>query len=99
MESDAPTNVLTGTVVDVAYRGRGYDHVIAGEAGTLSAVHSTKPHPRGQRVHVALDPDSCLAYTEVKHLTGDDEKLTTVTITKSETELQLAGSASPRRNS
>jgi hypothetical protein len=92
-----PTNVLTGTVVDVAFRGRGYDHVVVGEAGTLSAVHSTKPHPRGQPVQVALDPDGCLAYTAMKNVSGDDGKLTAVTIAKSEHDLQFAGSV-PKGN-
>ncbi|HZV25815.1 MAG TPA: ABC transporter ATP-binding protein [Acidothermaceae bacterium] len=65
--------VLTGTVIDVAYRGRGYDHVIACEAGTLSAVFDTGAHPRGSTVHVALDPKRTMA-----HISGDHDVLRTV---------------------
>ncbi len=58
----APHGSLPGTVTDVAYRGRGYDHVVAGPAGTLSAVFDPCPQPRGSDVDVALDPDGCVAY-------------------------------------
>ena len=54
--------MLTGTVTDVAYRGRGYDHVVVCGTQTLSAVHSTHPYPRGTQVPVALDADGCLAF-------------------------------------
>ncbi|HEY5455778.1 MAG TPA: ABC transporter ATP-binding protein [Acidothermaceae bacterium] len=79
--SNVRDGVLTGTVIDVAYRGRGYDHVIACEAGTLSAVFDTGAHPRGSTVHVALDPERTMAHTN-----GDRdapravEELTAVTI-------------------
>lgn len=53
---------LAGVVADVAYRGRGYDHVVEVEAGTLSAVHSARAHPRGESVEVLLDPQGCLAF-------------------------------------
>jgi iron(III) transport system ATP-binding protein len=71
--SNVGDGVLTGTVIDVAYRGRGYDHVIACEAGTLSAVFDTAAHPRGSTVHVALDPTRTMA-----HATGDRDALSTV---------------------
>jgi len=61
--SEQPTNVLHGNVIDVAYRGRGYDHVIAAGPHLISAVHDAQAHPRGERVTVQLDPDQCLAYT------------------------------------
>jgi len=71
--SNVGDGILTGTVIDVAYRGRGYDHVIACEAGTLSAVFDTGAHPRGSTVHVALDPKRTMA-----HLNGDRDALRTV---------------------
>ncbi|HEY2041608.1 MAG TPA: ABC transporter ATP-binding protein [Jatrophihabitans sp.] len=62
--TEQPTsNVLRGEVIDVAYRGRGYDHVIAAGPHLISAVYDGQAHPRGAQVTVDLDPDHCLAYT------------------------------------
>jgi len=58
----APYGSLPGTVADVAYRGRGYDHVVDCAAGPLAAVFDPNPHPRGTEVEIALDPDGCVAY-------------------------------------
>ena len=70
-------SALRGVVADVAYRGRGYDHVVELEVGTLSAVHSSRACPRGETVQVQLDPQGCLAFaTEPRCDTLD---LTTVT--------------------
>jgi ABC-type Fe3+/spermidine/putrescine transport system ATPase subunit len=58
-------NTLPGIVTDVAYRGRGYDHVVDCEgAGTLSSVHSAKAHGRGEKVQVHFDPQGCLGYRQ-----------------------------------
>ena len=60
----APTgNAIDGQVIDVAYRGRGYDHVIAAGEHLITAVHDAHAHPRGEQVRIALDPDHSLAYT------------------------------------
>ena len=53
---------LPGNVTDVAYRGRGYDHVVTGPAGTLSAVFDPCSRPRGSAVEVAVEPGGCVAY-------------------------------------
>jgi ABC-type Fe3+/spermidine/putrescine transport system ATPase subunit len=71
---------VEGTVVDVAYRGRGYDHVIACGEGTLTSVFADRPRTRGAAVRLTLDPAGCIAFP----LTGTDEirydaDLTTVT--------------------
>lgn len=71
-------NTLRGTVVDVAYRGRGYDHVIAAGPHRIAAVHDAHPHRRGDEVTVMLDTDHVLAYAD----TGYSADLTTVTIGK-----------------
>jgi iron(III) transport system ATP-binding protein len=60
--SGAVEGAVSGTVIDVAYRGRGYDHVVAGAYGTLTAVFDEKAWPRGSEVHVALAPESCLVH-------------------------------------
>jgi iron(III) transport system ATP-binding protein len=64
-ESDAasPLGVVEGSVIDVAYRGRGYDHVIAcGEGSTLTSVFSARPWARGARARLSLDATGCIAF-------------------------------------
>jgi len=89
---------VVGTVADVAYRGRGYDHVVVCPEGTLSAVHSQLPHARGERVHVRLDPDGCLAYDTASRTVRDSPNLTAVSINAVGLAPQLAASAPSRRN-
>ena len=49
-----------GIVRDVAYNGRGYEHVIeVGEKATLTKVYSADRFERGDCVKVLLDPVSC----------------------------------------
>ncbi len=77
---------LPGTVVDVAYRGRGYDHVVATPVGSLSAVFDGQPHPRGALVHLQVRPEGALVYPEEESRAsrsssgGDASKLTAVTL-------------------
>lgn len=52
-------------VIDVAYRGRGYEHVLACAGGTLAAVFDSTRWPRGSELSVGLDPDGCVAYPEI----------------------------------
>ncbi|MCU4185512.1 ABC transporter ATP-binding protein [Acidiferrimicrobium sp. IK] len=66
--SSAPLGGLAGTVIDVAYRGRGYDHVVETAAGSLAAVFSPRRWDRSGTVSVAVDPAGCSAYrTEGPH--------------------------------
>jgi iron(III) transport system ATP-binding protein len=58
----APHGSLPGTVIDVAYRGRGYDHVVTCAAGTLTAVFDPQPRPRGTSLEIALDLAGCVTY-------------------------------------
>ena len=56
---------LSGTVVDTAYRGRGYDHVVELPGGVrLTSVFDRSPHPRGTAVQLLLDPDGCFAFPD-----------------------------------
>ena len=78
--SASDRGALAGVVTDVAYRGRGYDHVVATGPWVLSAVHAARAHPRGSAVHVVLDPEHCVAFADpeaVRYV----EDLTAVTIT------------------
>ncbi|MEY9964831.1 iron(III) transport system ATP-binding protein [Streptacidiphilus sp. MAP12-16] len=63
--TEAATGNLTGTVVDTAYRGRGYDHVLELPGGTrLTGVFDRLAHPRGTQVHLRLDPEGCFAFPD-----------------------------------
>ncbi len=49
-----------GVVRDVAYNGRGYEHVVeVGEGATLTKVYGPERYERGDRVKVKFDPQSC----------------------------------------
>ena len=86
--------MLRGVVADVAYRGRGYDHVVEVQAGTLSAVHSPRAYPRGESIDVLLDPQGCLAFAIEKE--RDTLDLTTVRVGSGGSSVQLAGRPSAR---
>jgi iron(III) transport system ATP-binding protein len=53
---------IDGTVLDVAYRGRGYDHVISTGDATLTSVFAVRARVRGSAVRLALDPSGCIAF-------------------------------------
>ena len=61
-ESTASVGVVEGTVIDVAYRGRGYDHVIACGESTLTSVFSPRPWGRGVQAKLSLDAEGCIAF-------------------------------------
>ncbi len=90
-------SVLSATVLDVAYRGRGYDHVVVTDAGTFSSVYSTRAQTRGDRVQLLLDADGCLAYHSRTPGFGDEPDLTAVTLRPSASAPELAGSIASRR--
>ncbi len=51
---------LAGSVLDHAYTGRGYEHVVEiGEGRVLTKIYSTKRFERGTNVRVVLDPTQC----------------------------------------
>ena len=83
---------VDGAVVDVAYRGRGYDHVIACGDSTLTSVFAARVRARGSRVRLVLDPEGCIAYPAAERgSTRYDEEVTTVTATP------LAGAAAEQQ--
>jgi ABC-type Fe3+/spermidine/putrescine transport system ATPase subunit len=60
-----PEGTLLGRIRDVAYRGRGYDHVVKLAAGTsLSSVFNERRYQLGEEVRVQLDPGGCFAFAE-----------------------------------
>jgi len=51
---------VPGEIRDVAFNGRGYEHVVkVGATEMLTKVYSKKRFDRGANVKVALDPSSC----------------------------------------
>jgi ABC-type Fe3+/spermidine/putrescine transport system ATPase subunit len=87
---DAGAAVLTGIVLDLAYRGRGYDHVVVTPAGTLTSVFDPKPYARGAAVAVTLDVDGCFVYPTdsvepSESAEGSRPDLTAVTVDQGET--------------
>lgn len=60
--SDTTGHVLGGTIHDVAYNGRGYEHVVALADGTqLTKVFSEHKYPRSTAVGLSFNPEFCIA--------------------------------------
>jgi iron(III) transport system ATP-binding protein len=57
-----PPGTLRGTIVDIAYRGRGYDHVVDCGVGLLTSVFDINAWPRGSTCGLGLDPEGCSAF-------------------------------------
>ena len=55
---------LRGTVVDVAYRGRGYDHVVACGPHLLTGCFDAGRHARGTAVTIHVATDGCVVFPE-----------------------------------
>ncbi|MFK4298296.1 iron(III) transport system ATP-binding protein [Arthrobacter sp. GAS37] len=53
---------LAGRVLDVAYRGRTYDHVVEGPWGRLTSVSAPAGLPRGADCLVTVDPEAAIAF-------------------------------------
>ncbi len=56
------SNTLPAIVLDVAYRGRGYEHVVECDFGVISSVFSPQSVARGSRVEIYVDPEGCIAF-------------------------------------
>jgi ABC-type Fe3+/spermidine/putrescine transport system ATPase subunit len=59
-------DAIPGIVVDVAYRGRGYEHVVETAYGRLTSVFDPRPWSRGRECSVLIDPAGCVAFPELK---------------------------------
>ncbi|HVB43927.1 MAG TPA: ABC transporter ATP-binding protein [Streptosporangiaceae bacterium] len=61
--SDNGEHHLTGTVSDVAFRGRGYEHAVDVTGhGRLTGILADTRAARGETVGLVLEPDGCLLY-------------------------------------
>ena len=60
---DAAAARLRGRIRDVAFRGRGYDYVVAvGSQFELAGLFHRRRYERGDHVGLHIDPDGCFAY-------------------------------------
>lgn len=58
--SESHGHGVSGVVRDVAYTGRGYEHVVeVGPASTLTKVYAPRRFDRGDNVKVVFDPSQC----------------------------------------
>jgi iron(III) transport system ATP-binding protein len=58
---------IHGTILDVAFNSRGYEHVVSvGEGATLSKVFAPTRFDRGSRVKVCFDASSCFVMDPTK---------------------------------
>jgi ABC-type Fe3+/spermidine/putrescine transport system ATPase subunit len=74
-EEESAVGTVSGSVIDVAYRGRGYDHVVACGEHHLTAVFSARPWVRGTQAKLSLDPTGCIAFplNEAAQISYDEE--------------------------
>lgn len=77
---------LQAVVTDVAYRGRGYEHAVTTEAGTLTGIHAPTRHERGARIGLRLSADGCHAHINSGNCDDRDEM--NVTTVRSESEVR-----------
>ena len=54
--------LVAGHVIDTAYRGRGYEHVVHTQYGVLTGVFDAAGWSRGQACLVAIDPGACVVF-------------------------------------
>lgn len=66
-------DTCTARVLDVAYRGRGYEHAVLMGDVVLAAVFSPKRFSRGTQVTLSMDPIGCLAFLSSQGETGEPD--------------------------
>lgn len=65
---------LAGTVADVAFRGRGYEHAIdVAGYGRLTGIFAPARSERGQTVGLRLDPSGCHVFPTPEAAAPDQE--------------------------
>jgi iron(III) transport system ATP-binding protein len=60
----AGDRALPAVVVDVAYRGRGYEHVVETAVGRITGVFAATARQRGEQARVAIDPTGCHVFAK-----------------------------------
>ena len=74
-DHESTVGTVSGSVIDVAYRGRGYDHVVACGEHHLTSVFSARPWARGTQAKLSLDPTGCIAFplNDAAQISYDEE--------------------------
>lgn len=63
--SDEPiSRTIPAMILDVAYRGRGYEHLVDCRYGQLGVVFDTKPWTRGNNCAIQIDSSGCIAFPQ-----------------------------------
>lgn len=73
LTSATEEGTMQAVVTDVAYRGRGYEHAVTTEAGTLTGIHAPTRHERGAKIGLRLSADGCHAHSNASIYDGRDE--------------------------
>jgi iron(III) transport system ATP-binding protein len=83
---------LAGTVADVAFRGRGYEHAIdIPRHGRLTGIFAATRSARGERVGLRLDPTGCYVFSASEKSASEQAPAHTTTKPASSAAIQGAG--------
>lgn len=55
---------VPGKVIDTAYRGRGYEHLVKTPYGEIASIFDIKHWPRGTNVILKIDPTASMAFSQ-----------------------------------
>jgi hypothetical protein len=55
-------SLIPATVVDIAYRGRRYEHVVDSAYGRVAKIIAREPWARGTVVRLEIDPSECVSF-------------------------------------
>lgn len=58
----ADEQTIPGVIRDIAYRGRGYEHVVECRYGIVGGVFDERPWSRGSQCAIRIDPAGCIAF-------------------------------------
>lgn len=63
--NEPQSGVMSATISDVAFTGRGYEHVVELSTGeTLTKIFSPSRFNRSQQVGLAIDPEQCFVFSQ-----------------------------------
>ena len=60
------SNIFSGKVLDSAYRGRGYEHLVETTFGRISSIFDLKQRDRGSNCVIEIDPEGSMTYSKVE---------------------------------
>jgi len=63
LSEGSTSKTIPAVILDVAYRGRGYEHLVNCRYGQLGVVFDTKSWTRGGNCALRIDPSGCIAFS------------------------------------